>query len=189
MYLKKNAFTLIELIVAMSIVATLMLMTYLPYNHYQNKAKLKLSTREISQSFYEAKNMAVSWIKDVDWNTSIWLYMTTLEPNNWDIVFFSYPHNIYEVSINNIESWDIKKIKIKQLQDSIKINSLDWYDNLLFFYNSINGESKIYTFSSTWKSEVLDDEISLVVSYKNSTSESYKKELIYFKKTNIIDYN
>ena len=189
MYLKKKAFTLIELIVAMSIVGTLMMMTYLPYNHYQNKAKLKLSTREISQSFYEAKNMAVSWIRDLDWNTSVWLYMTTNEPDNWNIVFFSYPHDIDELSINNIESWSIKKIKEKQLQDWIKINNLEWYENLLFFYNSINWDSKIYTFWTSWKTEIIDDEISIVVSYKNSTSESLKKELIYFKNTNIIDYN
>jgi hypothetical protein len=37
---------------------------YAPYSLYQQKAKLKLASRELSQSFYEAKNMAVSGIKE-----------------------------------------------------------------------------------------------------------------------------
>jgi hypothetical protein len=44
----------------MTIISILSIMIYAPYNHYQNKAKLKLTSREISQSFYEAKNMATS---------------------------------------------------------------------------------------------------------------------------------
>jgi hypothetical protein len=40
-----------------------MMIAYVPYAHYQKKAKLRLASREISQSFYEAKNMAVSGIK------------------------------------------------------------------------------------------------------------------------------
>jgi len=189
MYLNKKAFTLFELMVAMSIVISIMLMSYLPYSHYQNKAKLKLSSREISQSFYDAKNMAVSWIRDVDWNKSIWLYLTKDNINNDKLIFFSYPHDIDETSINNEELWDIKIIKTRELQDGIKLNYLWWYDNLLFFFNSINWESKIYTFWASWKIEITDNEISLIFSYKNATSWSLRKELIYFKNTNIIDYN
>lgn len=189
MYLNKKAFTLFELMVAMAIVFSLMLMSYLPYSHYQNKVKLKLSSREISQWFYEAKNMAVSWIKNIDWNTSVWLYMTNEEPDNNKLVFFSYPHDMDESSINNEVLGDIKLIKKRELQDWIKLNYLWWYDNLLFFFNSINWESKIYTFWASWKTEVVDNEISLIFSYKNATSWSLIRELIYFKNTNIIDYN
>jgi Tfp pilus assembly protein PilE len=47
-----------EFLVASTIVVLLTLMTYVPYSHYQNKAKIKIASREISQSFYESKNMA-----------------------------------------------------------------------------------------------------------------------------------
>ncbi|MDR1987683.1 MAG: prepilin-type N-terminal cleavage/methylation domain-containing protein [Candidatus Peribacteria bacterium] len=56
----KNAFTLIELLVSITILFLLMMMVYAPYSFYEKKARLKLASSEISQSFYEAKNMAVS---------------------------------------------------------------------------------------------------------------------------------
>jgi len=49
----KKAFTLIELMIAITIVVILTMATYAPYNYYQNKAKLKVTTREISQILYE----------------------------------------------------------------------------------------------------------------------------------------
>lgn len=188
MNLNKTWFTLMELLVAMSIIIILTLLTYIPYNHYQNKAKLKLSSREISQSFYEAKNMATSWLKDLDWNRSIWIYLENNELTNDSIVFFSYPHDIDEINIQNIESWDIEKIKTKKLQKWIKINDLWWYDNLLFFYESITWNSKVYTFDSWWKHLINQDEISIVFSYRNSTSPTLRTQLVYFTKTNIVDY-
>ncbi|MDR0772512.1 MAG: type II secretion system GspH family protein [Candidatus Peribacteria bacterium] len=61
---KTKAFTLIELLVVITIIFMLMMTVYAPYSLYQQKAKLKLASRELSQSFYEAKNMAVSGIKE-----------------------------------------------------------------------------------------------------------------------------
>jgi prepilin-type N-terminal cleavage/methylation domain-containing protein len=49
----KKGFTLIELLISITIVTILTMATYAPYNYYQNKAKLKVSTREISQILYE----------------------------------------------------------------------------------------------------------------------------------------
>jgi hypothetical protein len=46
--------------IAITIVAFLMIASYAPYSYYQNKAKLKVATREISQVLYEAKNMAIN---------------------------------------------------------------------------------------------------------------------------------
>lgn len=194
MYKANKAFTLIELIVSISIIITISIMTYLPYSHYQNKAKLKISSREISQSFYEAKNMAVSWIKDISWNKSIWIYITNKSPEDNKITFFSYPHDINESLIDRIPAWTTKILKENPLQDGIKIDGikiddLNWYDNLLFYYDSINWKSKIFTFNSSWKTEIVDDKITIIFSYKNSTSDSLKKKITYYKKTNIIDYN
>jgi prepilin-type N-terminal cleavage/methylation domain-containing protein len=56
----KLAFTLIELVIAMTIFFILVTMSYIPYNYYINKAKIRTSIREISQSLYEARNMAIN---------------------------------------------------------------------------------------------------------------------------------
>ncbi|MDR2411331.1 MAG: prepilin-type N-terminal cleavage/methylation domain-containing protein [Candidatus Peribacteria bacterium] len=63
--MNQKGFTLIELLISITLLFMLMMMAYVPYEHYQKKAKLKLASREIAQSFYEAKNMAVSGIKEL----------------------------------------------------------------------------------------------------------------------------
>ncbi len=188
--MKKNlkGFTLMEFLVASTIVVLLTLMTYVPYSHYQNKAKIKIASREISQSFYESKNMATWWITSNNSNKSVWLYITTDPLTSNTINFFSYPYDIEEINITNSVWWFTELIKEKKLQDWVSIVDLWTYDNLLFFYESITWKSKIYTFNSWNKIEVIDDILEITISYKNSSSDSLKSRLNYYTNTNIIDY-
>lgn len=188
----KKAFTLIELLVVITISWILMLVVFTPYSHYQKKAKIRIAWREISQSFYDAKSMAVSWIKEyLDLssneaeNKSIWLYISTIEWENNFIEYYSYPYNIDEMNII-IPNNSYKKVL---LQDWIRINYLSWYDSLLFFYDSINWDLKIYSFSETGHRTIVEEnKIEIMYSYLNSSSLSLQKRLTYFRNTNIIDY-
>lgn len=188
--MKKNIswFTLMEFLVASTIVVLLTLMTYVPYSHYQNKAKIKIASREISQSFYESKNMATWWITSNNTNKSVWLYITTDLLTSNTIKFLSYPYDIEEININNNVSGSTELIKEKKLQDWVSIVDLWPYNNLLFFYESITWESKVYTFDSGTKTQVTDDILDITISYRNSSSDSLKSKLNYYTKTNIIDY-
>jgi prepilin-type N-terminal cleavage/methylation domain-containing protein len=56
----KSGFTLIEMLIAMSIFFIMVVMTYANYAYFQNIARVKLSLKEISQSISEARNMATS---------------------------------------------------------------------------------------------------------------------------------
>jgi prepilin-type N-terminal cleavage/methylation domain-containing protein len=56
----KSGFTLIEMLIAMSIFFIMVVMTYANYAYFQNIARVKLSLKEISQSINEARNMAIS---------------------------------------------------------------------------------------------------------------------------------
>lgn len=191
----KNAFTLIELLVSITILFLLMMMVYAPYSFYEKKARLKLASSEISQSFYEAKNMAVSWIKEIkndtenyeSENKAVWLYLTTQEWKNGKLVFYSYP---YDVENDNIVLWNEENIiKTNPLQEWIKINNLSNYWNLLFFFHSISWDLDIFTFNSeNEKIEILDEKIEIKFSYMNATTSSLQKKLIYFRNTNIVDY-
>lgn len=188
--MKKNInwFTLIELLVSMTILTSVMFLAYFPYNHYQNKAKLKLTSREISQSFYDAKNMAVSGLNEDNQNRSIWVYIDTTSWRNNYVTFLSYPYSMSESYIDNEEGWEIKLVSKKEIEQWVWIKYLGWYDNLLFLYDSINWWSKIYTFDWNDKTLVNDDEIEIMFSFKDSTSVALQGEITYFTQTNIVDY-
>jgi prepilin-type N-terminal cleavage/methylation domain-containing protein len=60
-YFKNNkAFTLLELIVVITIFGIMLLATYIPYSYYQTKAKVKMAVKDISQNIYESRNMAIN---------------------------------------------------------------------------------------------------------------------------------
>lgn len=54
-----TAFTLIELMVVITIMSILMFASYIPYEHHQKKVTLRLAAKEISQSLSEARNLAI----------------------------------------------------------------------------------------------------------------------------------
>ena len=56
---KCSAFTLIELMVVITIMSIVMFASYLPYAHHQKKTLLKQASREISQSLSDARNLAI----------------------------------------------------------------------------------------------------------------------------------
>lgn len=188
-----KAFTMIELMIAITIVAFLMIATYAPYSYYQNKAKVKIATREISQVLYEAKNMAINWAVYSTWNISIWVYFDNTHNNK--IKIFSYTHNILESDIDrNTSLPDINIIKEVKIQNSVEIDNIDvdWIlkDNFLFFFDSISWELKYYSWNMWVKEEItpVSDNVDINISYKWSSSSNLQRTLSYYTTTNIIDY-
>jgi len=54
-----SAFTLIELIIVMTIIGIVSIATYFPYAHHQKKTLVAQALREIAQSLSEARNLAL----------------------------------------------------------------------------------------------------------------------------------
>ena len=119
---RRRAFTLIELMIAITIVAVLTMASYAPYNYYQNKAKLKVTSREISQVIYESRNMAINGAVWSSSNVSIWVYFDTSTLWNNTIQVFSYPYNILDNNINHLETVDTKLLKTLTLKKWIQID-------------------------------------------------------------------
>ena len=186
----KFGFTLIELMITITIIVVLTMMTYAPYNYYQNKAKLKITLRQVSQLLYESRNMAVNWAVWTSWNISIWVYFDNSSFEKNIVKVFSYPHDIDIVDINNIEWWDIKLLQTITLQDWIQIDYIDTKPNMLFVFDAITWNLKYYTWKLDKRENYIDNDnqISINFSYKWSNSDNLKKEIIYFTSTNIIDY-
>jgi prepilin-type N-terminal cleavage/methylation domain-containing protein len=67
----KNAFTLIELMVVITIMGIIMFTSYIPYQYHQKKTALKLAAREVSQSLSEARNLALHGLDTGSGNLSL----------------------------------------------------------------------------------------------------------------------
>lgn len=186
--LNKKAFTLIELLISITIVIILMMVAYAPYNYYQNKAKLKITAREVSQLLYESKNMAVNWAIWINWNVSIWVYFDTDLSWNNKIKVFSYPYNIQFSDIDKVEWWNVKLLKEYNLKNWVILNNIEWKNDILFLFESITWDLSYYTWESNIRNTIEDDIISLNFSYKWSDLVTLNKTINYFTSTNIIDY-
>lgn len=184
----RKAFTLIELMISITIVVILTMATYAPYNYYQNKAKLKVTTREISQLLSEGRNMAMNWSVWEFWNSTIGVYFDSTELEKNTIKLFSYPHDINEIDISNIEEGDIRLSKILKLQWGVEIDSISWKENMLFLFDAITWDIRYYTWNWIRKEKIDEDVVKIDFSYKNVTSENLKRRISYFTSTNIIDY-
>lgn len=179
--MKKNInwFTLIELLISMTIFFIIVTMTYVNYAYYQNIAKVKISVKELSQSINEARNLAISWY-DKNWiNQSIWILFDLSNSN--EIKFYNFNYNSWIIlNDNNI-------IKIKKLQDKTNIKYISWKNKVMIYFSSIYAKPEIYDLDlwlnifSTW---VLD----FSLSFWNSTQFPLKRELKYIKSTNVVDY-
>ena len=200
----KKAFTLIELIVSISILVIIMMFSYAPYNLYQNRAKVKLATREVAQSLYEAKNMAISWVK---WknnsddskqefkNKSVWVFLTSEETKDSKINFYYYDYNI---SDSEIVFPSKEPDAERQIQDWVTMTWFSaWerdYSSLLLFYESVTWKVKVYWFDASWsKIDITengknDDTVKIKFTYKKATTSFLQKEIKYYLKTNIVDY-
>lgn len=184
----KRAFTLIELVISITIIVILTMVSYAPYNYYQNKAKLKVTTREVSQLLYESRNMAVNWVVWTLWNMSIWVYFDTSVSWNNQIKVFSYPHDIIHLDITYLEWWDVKLIKTLVLKKWIQIDDIESMDNLLFVFDAITWDLKYYNWIWWSRNIIVENNISINFSYKGSSSPNLNRTINYFTNTNIIDY-
>jgi len=206
----KKAFTIIELIISMTIFFILVMMTYVPYNFYMNKVKVRNTIKEISQSLYEARNMAINWF--ANWtnssnesNRSVWLYIDILN-NPSELQFFSYPHSYTwsEIINNPLSDTNINLIKKHTLIEWMKIKSIHWHDYWLFFYDAITWNWKYFYYDlslNLWDTNlILEDnnlileefsetEIKIDFSFKGADEWSplYWK-IKYLTNTNIVDY-
>lgn len=184
-----GGFTLIEILIVITIMSIIMLASYIPYKHYQDKLLLRQAVKEISQSIWKARNMSINWIDNWSWNLSIWLFFDSSDLNNNLIKYYSYPHSFSWSQINTTETWSIKIIKTQKLPIWVEVDLIWGKENAMFFYEAISWEWKYLYWDWDWKQEaLLESIIKINISYKNSTSPVLQKEIDYYTKSNIVDY-
>lgn len=169
-----SAFTLLELMIVITIISMISLATYLPYAHHQKKTLIKQAAREITQSLSEARNLAINGLSTLSWaNLNVWVYFAE------EATQIDYYTSTGTLDINNLPS-DV--YKIKRLPKWIQIDTVWWSNSgSLIHFSAIHGQWDISPWSFSW--EILID-----ISYKWANSPILQKEITYYTQSYISDY-
>jgi prepilin-type N-terminal cleavage/methylation domain-containing protein len=188
-YTRIKAFTLIELMVTISIMVLVWWATYMNFAYNQNKMNLKLTAKDISQSLYNARNMAINWLDSSSWNVSVWVYFDNSGDNKNKISFFSYPYDLDINTADLLETPSKKLIKKIDFYKSIELNQVENKDKFLFLFQAITWSwSYYYRDDTSWKQSFSGSSIDINISLNWSDSTNLTKDIKYITWTNIIDY-
>jgi hypothetical protein len=146
--------------------------------------RVKLSLKEISQSINEARNLAIAWFDKNGINQSIWVYFNQ-EMNKNVIQFYSFDYNSW-ITVDTAHL-----LKERKLQDNVWIEKLwSWSiskKQVMIYFSSIYAQPDMYydgNYTNTWSETELD----FVLSFRWAKNFPLKRELKYFKDTNVVDY-
>lgn len=186
--LKYAGFSLVEMLVAMTIFFIVVSATYIPYSYYQNKQYVKNAGKDISQLLYESRSMAINGQSTASGNVSLWVYFDAQSSNN-NVSVFTYPYTFTGAQIIPQITADIKLLKKMNLEWWAQIDSIGTYKKFLFFYSAITWEGTyVYWDTSGTRWELITQEIPIILSYKGATTANFQKILKYYTYTHIIDY-
>jgi len=183
----KSWFSLIEILIAITIFLIITIYTFGTYVHYQKKAILNDWIKEISQSLYEARNLAINWLNDDSKNKSIWLYF---DKNINQLKYYSYDYTLSwsQIKTDVTIPW-ISLLKTKTLNSDFYIENISWKTNWMFFFHSISWKWEYFYFDSfNNRVSFWINKIDINVSYKHSISTLMNKTISYYTDTYITDY-
>lgn len=173
--LHRRWFTLIELMVVITIMTMLLLAAYTPFEHYKSKQLVRNSAKIISQTLNNSRNSAIYWMASSTWNLDIWVLLKNGEDKIW---IYWFP---YKETISNYISPDNKYLlQDIPLEKWIKITSSWW---LILF--------KAITWSWVYKwdinNNIVDNKLKISVWLWWATSWIMKNSIEYYTKTYISD--
>lgn len=186
---KVFAFTLVELMIVITIMALIWTVWYMNYAYSQNKMNLNFTSKDISQALYNARNMAVNWLDSSSWNVSIWVFFDNSLWNNNKIELYTYPYDMDIASEDLIST--SKKTFLKEIDfyKWISIVNVEGKDKFLFLFQAVTGSWYYYYWDSTpGKKDFVWSKIDIKVSLWANWTTTLSKDLNYIVWTNIIDY-
>lgn len=173
-----QAFSLIELIVVITIIGIISLWVYSPYSHYQKKTILSQASKELSQSLSEARNLALQWRSSGSWNLHVWLFFKDTNT----ILYHWYPLT------STWSKTNAEILKTKKLPRGASLSkNLVWIE---YFFTSISwklSKREILPDMSFFPRNLDSVEI-FEVSYQWSTAENLKKNFYYYSNSHISEF-
>ncbi len=177
MKLEKKAFTLIELMVVITIMLILSMMVYAPYQHFQTKQKVRNSAKIVAQTLYESRNLAINGSLTWTWNSSIWVLFSSWS-EDISIFQYPYPHSKSVPSYNDkIDS--SKLFEKKKLEPWVKISWKDY----LFIYDAISWSGNYLENTNNFN----DTNLELSVWMGWADVWNLNKKIKYYTKTYVAD--
>ena len=171
-------FTLIELMVVVTIVSIISLATYIPYSHHQKKILLRQASREISQSLSDVRNLALNGLDIGEGNVNIGLY---IEENATQLVYYASTGSL---DIGSLSSEDI--YKTKKLPQGIQVDKVAWYSQgSLFYFTAVFASGSLMQKDAA---NFTGNSIDIQISYKGADSPILQKNITYYAQSNISDY-
>ncbi len=174
-------FTLIELMIVITILGMVSLATYLPYAHHQKKVLVKQGVKEIVQSLTEARNLAINGINTGSWNLHVGLYFSSWATQ---VSYYTLGHT-WSLDFSTLSSAEL--LKTKALPQGIQINDISTSnDESLFVFNAISGSGAIFSRPDSGIST--PNIVRILASYKWATTPVLQKEIEYYTRSYISDY-
>lgn len=183
-----KAFTVIELLIVITIMALLMFSSFIPYQYYTQKLRLDQSVKEFAKTVSDAKVLAMNWLAVGDSNHSIAVYVTNKKDENTFVELYSIPHSYTWMTIHK----DVDGAELIR-----KISFLPWVqvrqvwpgESFLFFYHSISGMPDFFYWDASWsKHDFSWETVPIEMSYKSANSGLLYKKIEYKTDTHIINY-
>ncbi|MDP2103423.1 MAG: prepilin-type N-terminal cleavage/methylation domain-containing protein [Candidatus Gracilibacteria bacterium] len=133
-----RAFTLIELIIVMTIIAILAISSYAPYDYYGRVSRVRVSRDIISQAVADAKNLASNGyiFPGTDQNANIGLKIEK-DATSIDMIAFQ------SGSTSFVSDTTMKLIKTVRLEDGVQINTV-FPEHALIYFTAPNGDTRFY---------------------------------------------
>ena len=176
---KKSAFTLIELMIVIVIIAIMSMIVAAPYQFYQKKQKVKNAIASVAQTLYETRALAINGNLSGTSNSSFWLFF-----EQWKTAITVYKYPLWVIADYTKAIYIYKKI---QLDPWVELTSVNSKSQGLFIYDAITWEATYFSppTSIPITSTNIWNKISLWVKLTWSTSPILEKKLDYYTKTHI----
>lgn len=175
-----KAFTLIELMVVITIMLIMTLAAYAPYQLYQTKQKVRNSVKIVTQSLYEARNMAINWTSSWSYNVDIWVLF---EHDASEVVYYQR-----EYSDDNSKNYN--ELKRVQLAQWVEITKVNWWASWFFWFDSVSWSWTYFEnvpLPAVVNTTISSDKINIQMWFKWAETWLLTWEVDYYTKTYVAD--
>ncbi len=163
-------FTLIELMVVISIMAIILTMWFTQFSHYKTKQLVRNSANILTQTLINSRNSAIYWMASSTWNLDIWVLLVE-NSEKIKIMWYAFSDNNPPVDYFD-DKYILEEIPLER---NVKFSSSWW---LILF--------KAITWSWIYKDFIIaDNKIEMIVWLKWDTSWFFSKTIEYYIKTYI----